>query len=185
MEAISEVGIEMAPRPVVSGRNWFAVYTAPNHEKRVEQHFRMRNIESFLPLYKVKKRWKNRTTATLEVPLFAGYVFVRIATTERVRVLEVPSVLSLVGSSREATPLPEDQIESLRTGLHLREVEPYPYLKAGNRVRIRSGALAGLEGIVVRKDNQLRVVLSIDLISRSVAVQVDASEVEACSQSAS
>jgi transcription antitermination factor NusG len=182
MELISAVGSGPAPTSVAIARNWFAVYTAPNHEKRVEQHFRIREIESFLPVYKVKKRWKNRTTATLEIPLFTGYVFVRIASTERVRVLEVPSVLSLVGNSREATPLPSDQIEALRTGLHLREVEPCPYLKVGNRVRIRAGALAGLEGIVVRKDNQLRVVLSIDLISRSISVQVDGHELEACAQ---
>jgi transcription antitermination factor NusG len=167
--------------PATLSRNWFAVYTSPNHEKRVEQHFRMREIESFLPLYKVKKRWKNRTTATVEIPLFTGYIFARIASTERVRVLEVPSVLSVIGNGREPLPLQESQIDALRNGLHLRQVEPFPYLTVGNRVRIRSGALAGLEGIVVRKDNEVRVVLSIEQINRSIAVHVEGHELESCS----
>lgn len=163
-------------------RRWFAVYTAPNHEKRVQQHLRIRDIETFLPLYTVTRRWKNRTTVRLDLPLFTDYVFVRIARTESSQVLAVPSVRFIVGDGRKALPLPDKEIETLRSGLHLRQVDPHPYLRVGNRARIRSGPLAGLEGIVVRKDHQFRVVLNMDLISKSVAVHVTADELEPCKQ---
>jgi transcription antitermination factor NusG len=167
--------------PVTQTRNWYALYTASNQEKRVEQHLRMKGVEVFLPLYAIAKRWKNRMTMKLELPLFAGYVFVRIALAERVRVLEVPGAVSLVGNGREPLPLPDAEIDTLRTGLRLRQVDPYPYLKVGNRARIRTGALAGLEGIVIRKDDRLQMVVSIDAIMRSFAVRVHADELEACS----
>jgi transcription antitermination factor NusG len=86
----------------------------------------------------------------------------------------------IVGDGRKALPLPDEEIETLRSGLHLRQVDPYPYVRVGNRARIRSGPLAGLAGIVVRKDDQFRVVLNMDLIRRSIAVHVSADELEAC-----
>jgi len=170
------------PAPFIMNlqRNWFAVYTASNHEKKVQENLRMRDIETFLPLYEATHRWKNRTTVKVDLPLFRGYVFVRIAVTENARVLAVPNVRFLVGDGRKALPLPDEEIELLRTGLHLRQVDPYPYVKVGARARIRSGPLAGLEGIVVRKDDQLRVVLSLDLIRKSIAVHVSADELEPC-----
>jgi len=161
-------------------RNWFAVYTVSNHEKKVQQHLHISEVETFLPLYKVTRKWKNRTTVKLELPLFSGYVFVRIARTESARVLAVPNVRFIVGDGRKALPLPDQEIETLRSGLRLRQVDPYPYAKVGGRVRIRSGPLAGLEGIVVRKDDKLRVVLSLDLIRKSIAVHVRAEELEPC-----
>lgn len=160
--------------------NWFALHTSSNHEKKVQQHLRMREIESFLPLYTVSRRWKNRVTAKVELPLFPGYVFVRIARTQCSAVLAVPLVHSLVGNGREAIALPDAEIEALRMGLQERQADPYPYLKVGDVARIRSGALAGLQGIVVRKDSQFRVVLSIDLIKSSIAVHVSAEELGLC-----
>jgi transcription antitermination factor NusG len=162
--------------------SWFAVYTATNHEKRVAQHLQVKEIETFLPLYSVTKRWKNRTTAKVELPLFAGYIFVRIAPTERIRVLEVPMVYSIVGNRREPSPLPDAQIEGLRAALQGGQVHPFPYVKVGNRVRVRSGAFAGLEGIVVRTYGGLSVVLSVDMIQKSIAVHVEADELESCAQ---
>jgi transcription antitermination factor NusG len=164
-------------------RSWFAVHTASNHEKRVAQHLRLRDIETFLPLYGVTKRWKNRTTVKIETPLFSGYVFTRIAPSERVRVLEVPMVCSIVGNKREPISLPDAEIERLRAGLQGRQAHPFPYVKVGNRVRIRSGPLTGLEGIVVRTYGGLSVVLSVDLIQKSIAVHVEAGELESCAQS--
>jgi len=161
-------------------RNWYALYTASNQEKRVEQHLRMKGVEVFLPLYTVTRRWKNRMTMKIDLPLFSGYVFVRIALAERVRVLEAPAVVSIVGNGREPLPLPNSEIDALRTGLRMRQVDPYPYLKVGNRARIRSGALAGLQGVVVRKDDRLQVVVSIDAIMQSFAVRVHAAELEPC-----
>ena len=177
-----EVYKEEAPVPATfkPQSHWFAVYTTSNHEKKVQQHLQMRDIETFLPLYTVTRRWRNRTTVKLDLPLFTDYVFVRIARTETARVLVVPGVRFIVGDGRKGLPLPNEDIETLRSGLRLRQVDPYPYVKVGSRARIRSGPLAGLEGVVVRKDNQLRVVLSIDLIKKSVAVHVTADELEPC-----
>lgn len=172
--------MEAVPLPAAAKliRHWFALYTAPNHEKSVHQQLRMKDIEAFLPLYTVSKRWKNRTTARVQLPLFPSYVFAKIARAEAIRVLEIPAVHCIVGNGREALALPDAEIETLRSGLHLRKVDPYPYLKTGVRASIRSGPLAGLEGCVVRKDARFRVVLSIDLIMKSIAVQVDANELE-------
>jgi transcription antitermination factor NusG len=163
-------------------RSWYAVYTASNHEKRVAQHLQMKEIETFLPLYSVTKRWKNRTTVKVELPLFSGYVFARIAPRESIKVLETPMVYSIVGNRRELSPLPDAEIEGLRAGLQGRQAHPFPYVKVGNRVRIRSGALAGMEGIVVRTYGSLSVVLSVDMIQKSIAVHVEADELEWCAQ---
>jgi transcription antitermination factor NusG len=137
-----------------------------------------------MPHYRRVRRWKNRCTKTLDVPLFPGYVFVRIAPAERIRVLEVPSVISIVGRGREAVALPDSEIESLRAGLQLRCAEPHPHLIVGRRARIRGGPLSGMEGVVVRKNNNLRVVLTLDLIMQSVSVEVDGNELEPLSGAA-
>jgi transcription antitermination factor NusG len=159
--------------------NWFAVYTNARHEKRVEQHLTIRQIEHYLPLYHVKRKWNNGLRVTLELPLFPGYIFVRIQRMQRVRVLEVPGVLAIVGGTGgEPACLPEADIEALRSGLPLRRVEPHPLLKVGQRARISSGAFAGMEGVVVRKKNSFRVVLTLDSIMQSFAVEVDGNELE-------
>jgi transcription antitermination factor NusG len=158
---------------------WFAVFTSPRHEKRVEQHLSHRDIEHYLPLYRSPRKWRNGLKVVLDLPLFPGYIFVRIKRTERVRVLEVPGVLAIVGGTAgKMAPLPEAEVEALRSGLHLRRAEPHALLTVGQRARIRSGALAGLEGIVVRKKNSLRVVLTMDMIMQSIAVEVDGEELE-------
>lgn len=163
-------------------RRWFAIYTASHHEKRVAQHLEMKDIETFLPLYRISKRWKNRTTAKLELPIFAGYVFARFSLTQRTRILEVPMVYTIVSSRGSPTPLADEEVAALRAALETRQAHPYPYIKIGNRVRVRSGPLAGLEGIVVRTYGGLSVVLTVDMIQKSVAVHVDADELESCSQ---
>ena len=157
---------------------WFAAYTTTRHEKAVAEHFNIRSIEAFLPLYKTQRLWKNGCKMNLELPLFPSYVFVRVAARERVRVLEVPGVLSLVSAAGKPVPLPEADIQALRSSLPFIKCEPHPYLKVGERVRIKSGTLEGMEGILLRKKGLLRVVLSLDLIMKSVAVEVDADNVE-------
>jgi transcription antitermination factor NusG len=160
-------------------QKWFAVYTSPRHEKRVSQHLGLNDIEHYLPLYQTKRKWRNGLNVTLDLPLFPSYLFVHIDQSERVRVLQVPGVLSLVGGTgRQPAPMPETEISVLRSGLPLRNAEPHPLLTAGQRARIRSGALAGMEGVVVRRKNGLRVVLTMELIQRSVAVEVDETELE-------
>jgi transcription antitermination factor NusG len=157
---------------------WFAVYTTPRHEKHVSEILAERQIEAFLPLYRTNRQWKKSLPVVLELPLFPTYVFVRIARQARGAVLSTPGVLSIVGSSRESWPLPDLEIEALRSGLLERRIEPHPYLVVGERVRIMAGVMAGVEGVLVRKKNDLRVVLSLDTIMRSVAVEVDADDIE-------
>lgn len=157
---------------------WYAAYTKPCHEKRVAEHLEIRNIELFLPLYLSQRRWNNGCKVTLERPLFPGYVFVHIPPDERIGVLELSSVVSIVGTAREPTPLPDEDIERLRTGLHLTHAEPHPTLATGETVRIRRGPLQGMTGVVTRQKNSFRVVLTVDLIMKSVAVEVCADNVE-------
>ena len=162
-----------------SAPKWFAVYTSSRHEKRVDQHLSMREIEHYLPLYRTQRKWSDGSRVTLDLPLFNGYIFVRINRTQRVRVLEVPGVLAVVGGmGGEPASLPEADIDALRSGLHLRHVEPHPLLKVGQRARNRSGAFAGMEGVVVRKKNSFRVVHTMDTIMQSFAVEVDGKELE-------
>jgi transcription antitermination factor NusG len=158
---------------------WFALYTTARHEKRVAEHLGQRQIECYLPLYKSERRWSDGSRVTLELPLFPGYIFVHIRRSERVQVLSVPGALSVVGGTGgEPAPLPHGTIETLRMGLMVHSVQPHPLVTAGQRVRIRSGALAGLEGVVVRTKNGIRVVMTLEHIMQSYAVEVDLEDLE-------
>ncbi|HXS78016.1 MAG TPA: UpxY family transcription antiterminator [Terracidiphilus sp.] len=157
---------------------WFALYTVPRHEKQVHRLLLEKQIEAYLPLYRAQRHWQKRNPIVLDLPLFPNYIFVRIARPDRRRVLAISGALSLVGSNREAWPLEHNEIEALQAGLHLRKPEPHPYLAVGERVRITRGSMSGLEGVLVRKKNDFRVVLSLDQIMCSVSVEVDATEIE-------
>jgi transcription antitermination factor NusG len=161
-----------------SSPQWFAAFTTPRHEKHVSEILADRQIETFLPLIRTARQWKKSRPVVLELPLFPTYVFVHIARQARSAVLGTPGVLSIVGSSREPWPLPESDMEALRRGLLTGKVEPHPYLKVGERVRIRSGVMAGVEGILARMKNEFRVVITLDTIMRSVAIEVDADDLE-------
>jgi transcription antitermination factor NusG len=154
------------------------LYTTPRHEKHVSEILSDRQIETFLPLYRTTKQWKKSRPVVLELPLFPTYVFVRIERQARGSVLATPGVLSIVGSSKEAWPLPDFEIAALRSGLLERKIEPHPYLVIGERVRIIAGVMAGVEGVLARKKNEFRVVLSLDTIMQRVAVEVGTDEVE-------
>ena len=164
-------GVDTSPR-------WFALYTTPRHEKHVSEMLALREIEAFLPLYRTTRQWKKSRPVVLELPLFPTYVFARIARQARGAVLGMPGVLSIVGSARESWPLPDLEIDAIRLGLQMRKIEPHPYLTVGERVRIKAGVMTSVEGILLRKKNDLRVVLTLDAIMRSVAVEVDADDVE-------
>jgi transcription antitermination factor NusG len=158
---------------------WFAVYTISRHEKRVALHLTQRQIEYYLPLYRSARKWSDGSRVTLDLPLFPGYLFVHIKRTERVRVLDVPGALAVVGGTgREPVAMPDEAIDALRTGLHLHRVEPHPLLTVGQRARIRSGALKGMEGVVLRWKNGFRVVLTMEHIQRSIAVEVSGEDLE-------
>jgi len=163
----------------MSQARWYAGYTCANHEKRVAAELGAREVEHFLPMYSSVRRWKDRRV-TLDLPLFPGYVFVRLALRDRMRVVQIPSVVRLVGFGGLPTALPDTEMEILQAGLSrsLRP-EPHPYLTAGQKVRVSSGPLAGTVGILLRRKGNFRVVISIELIQRAVAVDVDAADVEA------
>ena len=158
---------------------WFALYTASRHEKRVAQHLSQREIEFYLPLYKSERKWSDGSRVTLDLPLFPGYLFIHIQRSERSRVLGVPGALAVVGGTGgEPACLPDTTIHALRSGLEARPARPHPLLTAGQRVRIRSGALAGFEGIVARNKNIFRVVLTVEHIMQSYAVEVALEDLE-------
>lgn len=158
--------------------HWYAAYTSANHEKRVAAQLEQRSLEHFLPLYDSVRRWKDRQVQ-LQLPLFPGYVFVHFALRDRLQVLQIPGVAKLVSFNGIPAALRQQEIEALRTSLaHGIRAEPHPYLTLGRRVRVKAGSLAGLEGLVIRKKNRLRFILSLDLIGRSVAVEVDAADLE-------
>ena len=178
--AIEPVGLARMPALPASpvGRHWFAAYTCANHEKRVTAELDVRGVEHFLPLYSSVRHWKDRRVH-LELPLFPGYVFVRLPLCERLRVLQIPSVVRLVGFAGLPASLPDDEIELMRSGLSQSAgAEPHPFLTVGRRVRITAGPFAGLEGILKRKKSVWRVVVSLELIQRSVAVDVDVADVQ-------
>ena len=157
---------------------WYAAQTCANHEKRVQEQLRQRTVDAYLPVYKSVRRWKDRRVS-LELPLFPSYLFVRLALRNRLLVLQTPSVVRLVGFGGHPVALPDQEIETLRQGLTCEmRVKPHPYLMVGYRVRVRTGALQGLEGILVRKKNISRFVISLDLIMRSVAVEIDVADLE-------
>jgi transcription antitermination factor NusG len=138
----------------------------------------LRGVEQFLPLYKEIRHWSDRKVC-IEVPLFPGYLFVRMALRSRLRVLEVPGVARLIGFNGQPYALPEGEISMLREGIaSALHIEPHPYLSEGCRVRIARGPLCGAEGLLVRKKNGFRVVLSLDLIAMSAAVEVDEADVK-------
>lgn len=177
-EAMDKYSAKLNSVPPADERCWFALYTASRHEKRVARHLLQREIEHFLPIYRTQHRWKDGTNAVLELPLFPGYVFVQIRRSERVSVLEVPGAVSLIGSSSVPAPLPDSEVETLRKGLNPARSMPHPVLTAGQRVRIKSGALAGLAGVIVRKKGGYRVVLTLNLLMQSIAIEVDGDDVE-------
>ena len=158
--------------------NWYVVYTRANHEKRVAEQLEHRSIEHLLPLYESVRRWKDRRIQ-LQMPLFPGYVFVRFSLHNRLQVLQVPGVVRLVGFDGQPKALPEGEIETLRDRLSGgANVEPHPYLTMGRRARIKRGPLEGCEGILIRRKGKYRVVLSIEMIMRSVVADVDLVDIE-------
>jgi transcription antitermination factor NusG len=179
------VNLNPSPNPAIVAdcgmdeqRRWFAVFTRTHHEKRVAQYYAEREIEHLLLIGRVVRQWSHYRKVTLELPLFPNYIFVHISRRERTAAMQVPGALSLVGQNSIPAALPDAEIESLREGLMLRNAAPHPYLAVGARARINKGPLAGRTGFVLRNKNGCRVVLTVDLIMRSFAVEVDAADVE-------
>jgi transcription antitermination factor NusG len=182
-QTIGQPFIDKAPsNPAVldasSDRNWYAVFTVPQNEKSVVKHLDLRGIESFLPTYETVRVWKNRQRVKIVMPLFPNYLFVRINSRERAKVLQSPRVLHIVGSSSGYVPLPDSEIEFLRSGFCRQRIEPYRELVIGEKVRIRSGVMQGVCGTLVRRTGGVRFILTLSLINQHAAVQVDAEDLE-------
>jgi transcription antitermination factor NusG len=165
------------------GLSWYAVYTCARHEKRVKQQLDLRQIRCALPLYRAVHRWKDRRKE-LDLPLFPSYIFVNLSLANRVRVLEIPGVVSFVCSQGKPLVLPRQELGPfLADHVAGRGIEPHPFVQVGRQVRLRSGPLTGLEGTLLRWKEGLRLVVSIDMLMRSVAVEVSAEDVEPCYRS--
>lgn len=159
-------------------KQWYAVFTIPQNEKSAARHLSQRDVESFLPTYKTVRIWKNRQRAQLVLPLFPSYLFVHIGKRDRGKVLGSPGVLRIVGGAQEPVPVPESTIDFLRSDFCGRKIEPYHDLVVGRKVRICEGAMRGLEGVLVRRNNNLRFVLTVDLINQHAAVEIGAEYLE-------
>ncbi len=167
------------PFSVRSGEEaWFALTVRPRHEKAVAEGLKLRELESYLPLYGAVRRWSDRTKV-VQASLFPGYVFCRFAYRRRMDVLNVPGVVSIVGFGVSPQPIPEAEIDAIRavlaSGL---SAGPWPFLKKGSRIRILAGSMKDIEGILVREKDALRLVVSVEMLQRSVAVEVDRQMIE-------
>jgi len=165
-------------RSVESVRCWYAAYTCANHEKRASTQISRRGFDCFFPTYNTVRRWSDRRIE-LELPLFPGYVFVHLALCDRLKVLQAPGVARFVGFGGLPAALPDEQITTLRAGLNAGlRVQPHPYMTIGRRVGLKSGPLAGMHGILLRRKGNLRVVISIELIQRAILVDADVADLE-------
>jgi transcription antitermination factor NusG len=152
---------------------WFALTAKPRHEKVVAENLRGKGLESFVPLYRTRRQWTDRVQS-VDLPLFPGYVFCRFVYASRMPVLNTPGVTSVVGFRGSPTPVDDDEISRIRaiqaSGL---PAHPWPYVQIGQKARIEWGSLAGLEGVLIREKDALRVVVSVELLRRAVAVEID------------
>lgn len=184
MGAASQI-VQVSPSAPVLGtepqlEHWYALHTRSRHEKMVEQRLQQKGVTTYLPMVTEVHRWSDRKKK-VQLPVFNCYLFVKVAPTkvDRLRILCVDGVFSFVGPGGEGTPIPDEQIDAVRSlvegGL---PCSSHPFLKIGQRVRVRSGALDGLEGVLVSRNGDRTLVISIDAIQRSLAVRVDGYEVE-------
>jgi transcription antitermination factor NusG len=158
--------------------SWYAIYTRFRHEKTVAQILTRKGLEIFLPLYESAHRWEDRTKL-VSLPLFPCYVFLKGSLDRRLDIMNTPGFHALVSTAGQPAAIPPDEIEAIRrtieSGAH---VNPHPFMKCGERVRVKCGPLIDVEGILVRMKNQFRLVVSVEMLGKAVAVEVDASVVE-------
>ncbi len=157
--------------------SWYAAYIFPRHEKAAAATLEQKGLEVFLPMFSVVRQWKDRRTKITQ-PMFPGYLFTRISLRDRTRVLATPSVLRIVSNNGIPSPIPDSEIDSLQRCLAGGLAEPHPFLGVGERVRVKSGAFEGIEGIGLRRTNHYTLVISIQLIHQSVALEIPFDQLE-------
>jgi transcription antitermination factor NusG len=176
MSAAAAPALAVAPETDAWVARWYVTCTRSRHERIAQEQLSQHNIEAYLPLCESVRQWHDRRKR-LMLPAFPGYLFVRIPFAERVRVLSLPGITRFVSFGRGAASLPDDELERLRTALSIRKSEPHPYMSSGARVRIVSGPLRGLTGVVQRGQG-LRMILSVDCVCRSLAVELQESDLQ-------
>lgn len=156
---------------------WWALYTRHQHEKTVFNGLHAKGFEVFLPMYESLRRWKDRNKL-LALPLFPCYVFVRGGLDRKLQVLTTPGIHKILYHGERVATIPDQEIEAIRRSLDASfRVEPYPFLKSGDRVRVTRGTLEGVEGLLVRRKGLCRLILSVEMLAQSVAVEIDAADV--------
>jgi transcription antitermination factor NusG len=148
------------------------------HEKRIAAHCDRIGIEPFLPLCTSQRSWKNRTTVDLQMPLFPNYIFVRLLPQDHGPLMRLPGLLSLVGNASGPVVIPDGDMELLRRIIACKTVEPHPFMAKGDKVRVTTGPLSGLIGVVLKKSNGLRFIVTLDAIGKSVSLDIDGSALE-------
>jgi transcription antitermination factor NusG len=159
---------------------WYVAYTLPRHEKVVADRLVEQSIESYLPLYPAMRCWNNRRVE-IDLPLFPGYVFVKMLLSDRIRILARPGIVRLVSFNGHPAVLPDEEIEILKASLTLWKATPYPFLTAGKQVLIKSGPFAGLRGRILRRKGKLRLIVTLELIQSAMLLELDSAEVQLAS----
>jgi transcription antitermination factor NusG len=170
------VTADEAARAAWDQPNWYALFVRSNQEKRVAARLAAGDMEHFLPCYQSERQWKSRRVK-LDVPLFPGYLFVRLPLRDRLKVLTVPNVVSLVGSRTAPSVIGEDEISWIRRGTEHGGAAPHPLVKAGERIVITRGALEGVEGTLLRAQNKTRVLVNLDSIAQAFVVNADLADI--------
>jgi transcription antitermination factor NusG len=172
--------LDMLGAGVNQDSSWWALYTRHQHEKVVADTLTAKGFEVFLPAYESTRRWKDRTKI-LSLPLFPCYLFVRGGLDRKLQIVTTPGIHMILYHGDRVAVIPDQEIEAIQRAVGgPYRVEPHPFLKCGMRVRVTRGALDGVEGILIRKKNLCRLILSVDMLAQSVAVEVEATDVEPC-----
>lgn len=168
--------------PTMNTPQWYAVQTRSRFEKIVQAELSAKGIENYLPLSRELHQWKDRKKA-VDVPLFPGYVFARIVDipSDRLRVLQTNGAAWILGDGAAITPVPDSEIEAVQRLVQSRDYSTYPFVREGMRVRVDRGPLCGTEGFVIRTKNSTRLVVSIQLLARSIAAEIDLSDLKVLS----
>jgi transcription antitermination factor NusG len=158
--------------------SWHALYTKHQHEKTVARVLTIKGFETLLPLYQTAHRWKDRTKV-LSMPLFPCYVFLKGGLERRLDVMTTPGIFAVLSNAGKPATIPIAEIDAIRRAVESgANVEPHPFLKCGQWVRVKCGPLAGIQGILTRKKSLYRLVLSVEMLGKAAAVEVDSSLVE-------
>ena len=160
-----------------NGPRWYAVYTYPQHEKVVATQLEQKTVEVFLPTFSVTSRWKDRRVR-IASPVFPGYLFTRIDLRDRIRVVSTPSVIRIVSFNGVPAPISDQEIDAVRACLAGGNIEPHPFIAVGERVTVRSGPFEGASGIVIRRTNQCKLVVSIGLIHQAFALEISPEDLD-------